>query len=235
MAKDLTETLPLSQKKPYKYNWNRKIKSLPITYAWAKYLARFIVKKRFKEVTYIGADNLPDEGGIIICANHVSGFDPITIMNGFNCRRQFYFMAKQEFFQAFYTRALMLRFNAFPVSRGKADRDSIRYCQRIVENGFGLMVFAQGTRDKEGKRPSGFLPGGALIARECKADVLPVSVHKFQEPGEEKATMIVRYGEVIPYSELGFTEGTRKAKELRAATSLIENEVASLWDLDDHE
>lgn len=233
MAKDLTETLPLSSKKPYHYNWDRPVKGHPIIYTWAPPVANWVVNKRFKHVYYYGAGNIPDDGGFIICANHVTGFDPIVVMNGFHCRRQCYFMAKQEFFQAFYMKYVMLTFGAFPVNRGRADRDSIRYCQKIIDNGYGLMIFAQGHRDKEGKRPTGFMPGAALIARECKSDVVPVSIHKFQEPGEKKMSLVVRYGKIIPYEELGFTEGSRKAKELRSATSLIENRVAEQWDLDD--
>lgn len=235
MAKDLTESLPFSSKKPYHFDWDQDIKNRKIIYWWAPTVADWVVRMRFKKVTYYGAENIPETGGFIICANHVTGFDPIVLMNGFHCRRQCYFMAKQEFFQAPYMRWVMLTFGAFPVNRGRADRDSIRFCQKIIQNGYGLMIFAQGHRDKEGKRPTGFMPGASLIARECKANVIPVSVHKFQKPGEKKASLVVRYGKLIPYSELGFTEGSRKARELRSATAFIENQVASQWDLDDHE
>lgn len=149
--------LPLSRKKPYVFNWDRPIKRHPITYMWSIPVADHIVlKSRFEDRVYTGADNVPKEGGFLLCSNHVNGFDPITITVGFRGRREMYFMAKEEFYQAFYTRWALNIWNGFPVNRGKADRDSINYAVRVLKAGFGLLVFPQGTRDLLGERPSGF-------------------------------------------------------------------------------
>ncbi len=227
-----SKRLPFQDDKEYHHNWNKEIKKHPITWKVSFPLAKLILNKRFNKVTYINPENVPKDGPFILCANHVNGFDPITIAYGTGGKREMYFMAKEEFYHTFYTRWALNVWNGIPVSRGTADRDCIEFCKRVINKGFGLVVFPQGTRDKEGKRPYGFKAGSAMIARECHAPVVPVSVHKFQAPGEKKATLVVRYGEVIPYEELGFTEGSRKSKELRKATALIEDRVAELWDED---
>ncbi|MDD5887813.1 MAG: lysophospholipid acyltransferase family protein [Oscillospiraceae bacterium] len=233
-AAPVKKPLPLSRKKPYVFNWDRPIKRHPITYMWSIPVADHIVlKSRFEDRVYTGADNVPKEGGFLLCSNHVNGFDPITITVGFRGRREMYFMAKEEFYQAFYTRWALNIWNGFPVNRGKADRDSINYAVRVLKAGFGLLVFPQGTRDLLGERPSGFKHGAAVIAREAGVPVLPTAVYKIQEPGHKKATIHVRYGKPITNKELGFSEGRRKAKEVRAATQLIQERVAQLWDLED--
>ena len=168
-------------------------------------------------------------------SNHVKGTDPIAVAYGFRGNPECYFMAKEEFFHAFYTRWALNIWNGFPVSRGSADRDAMKYAQRIMEGNYGLVIFPQGTRDRENKRPADFKAGAAMVARECKVPVVPVSIRLFpvQKKNKEKLRCVVRYGTPIPYEDLGFTEGSRKSKELRAATQIIEDTIASLWDQGD--
>ena len=96
------------------------------------------------------------------------------------------------------------------------------------------MIFPQGTRDKEHGRPEpeSAKAGIALIAREAKSDVLPVSIHRESSNSVKRAKLVIRFGEVIPFEELGFTEGETKSRELRTATKLIMERIGELWDKD---
>ena len=198
-----------------------------------------VICKIFNVATYgvlgmevIGEENIPEKGPFLVVCNHASNFDPLLLGTAMR-HHLIHFMAKEEFYQAFYTRWALNIWNGFPVNRGKADRDSINYAVRVLKAGFGLLVFPQGTRDLLGERPSGFKHGAAVIAREAGVPVLPTAVYKIQEPGHKKATIHVRYGKPTTNKELGFSEGCRKAKEVRAATQLIQERVAQLWDLED--
>ena len=234
MSSTKVKKIPLYSEKPYDYDWNRKLKNHPQTYENLMWLAHFLLKREFKDVQYYGLENVPMDGGFILAANHANGFDPITITTGFGSRRQMWFMSKEEFFHAFYIRWLLLFFNGFPVKRGEADRESLNFAIRVLEEGYGLVIFPQGTRDRQRKRPEpeSASSGVALIAREAKVPVLPVSVHLSSDLNDSHPKCIIRYVELIPYEELGFTEGKRRSKEVKAATNLIMTKIGELWDKD---
>src|SRR5436305_12597454 len=69
----------------------------------------------------IGREHLPNQGPVIVAANHRSFLDPFVIAT--MARRPLYYVAKKELFahrlQAWVLNAL----GAFPVDRGAADRD----------------------------------------------------------------------------------------------------------------
>ena len=44
-----------------------------------------------------GKENIPAEGGIILCSNHISLLDPVFII--LTSKRRVYFMAKNELFK----------------------------------------------------------------------------------------------------------------------------------------
>ena len=44
----------------------------------------------------IGKENLPSEGGVLLCTNHIHNFDPIVV--GITSPRPIHFMAKEELF-----------------------------------------------------------------------------------------------------------------------------------------
>ena len=104
---------------------------------------------------------------------------------------------------------------------------AIDFSEEIIKNGWVLGIFPEGTRSKDFK-PARGKSGIALIAKQTKADVLPVSIYTDEE--YKKGTKLtVRFGNVIKNEELGFTE-ERSAKELRNATKRIMGDITALWE-----
>ncbi|MBQ0136091.1 MAG: 1-acyl-sn-glycerol-3-phosphate acyltransferase [Oscillospiraceae bacterium] len=233
------DRLKFYSEKEYNFNWDKPLKEKPLTYKIFYPIAKLVCNYKF-DVEYHGTENLPKNGGFMMACNHVAGLDPIAIMyvtyREHNARTLF-FMAKEEFFHVFYVKLPLLFFGGFPVKRGTSDRKSLDYSIRIIKEGFGLLVFPEGTRNKERTRPSVDAKAGvALIAREAKADVLPVSIH--MEPRKEKYNgkggkpkYIIRFGEVIKYEDLGLGDKP-KSKELKSATKLIMEKICEEWDKD---
>lgn len=225
--------LPFYNDKPYEYDYNRKLKPKRITYKLLMPVGRILLEHiAFDKVECYGLENVPKNGGFIVASNHVSGFDPITITYCLQGKKQLFFMAKEEFFHTFYTKYPLLILNGFPVKRGTADRSAINFAIRILKSGFNLCIFPQGTRDKQQNRPEKGKSGVALIAREAKTDILPTSIYLERLPGKKKAKVIVRFGQMIPYSALGFTDDAAKSRELKNATKLIMSSIGELWDKD---
>ncbi len=188
-------------------------------------LANTVVKIKYK-VEYIGVENIPQNGGFIMAANHITAIDPIIIAVG--CKKPMHFMAKEELFKNKLIGAFLAGLNAFPVDRTKFDYKSVNYAVEIVKSGNVLGIFPEGTRspDFTPKKGKG---GVCYIAKECKCDVLPVSIYTSDE-AKSGTKLTVRYGKPIKYEDLQFDPDSKKMKDLRHAAKLIMEEITKLWE-----
>lgn len=180
---------------------------------------------RYK-VTYIGRENIPQDGGFIIACNHQSGVDPIILGRG--VKRTIHFMAKEELFENEALGIFIKHLNAFPVRRGQGDTTAVEFAEDIVRNGYVLGIFPEGTRSKDFK-PARGKSGTALIAKMTGADVLPVSIYT-SDRYKKGTRLTVRFGKLIKNEEFCFTEEPHSTKELKDATKRIMGDITSLWE-----
>jgi 1-acyl-sn-glycerol-3-phosphate acyltransferase len=130
----------------------------------------FLVYFRMKR---IGMEHVPGKGALIIASNHRSFLDPWVI--GMMLRRPVYYVAKAELFHHRFIAWLLSSFGAFPVDRGRGDRDAMDAARRILERGDVLVIFPEGTRT----RPGALGPpkrGVGRLALETGAPVVPVAL-----------------------------------------------------------
>ena len=112
--------------------------------------ARLVFRMR-----YVGRENIPEKGRLIVCCNHRSVIDPYLVAVPF--RRQVRYMAKSELFEDHGRLAawFLRKMGAFPVRRDKGDAESIRKAAELLEEGgvLGLSlihIFLQVARRKLG-------------------------------------------------------------------------------------
>ncbi len=175
---------------------------------------------------YIGRENVPKTGSLIIASNHRNSYDPGLIVAA--RVRKIHYMAKLELFNINKLVSWMLRhLNAFPISRGNSDQRSLNYAIRLVNEGKVLGIFPEGTRSKD---PDGkMLPpkaGVALIAKATHADVLPACIY-FEGKSKFRKKITVRFGEVIPYEELGLSDESGMS-EIKEASRLVMSKIGEL-------
>lgn len=183
-----------------------------------------IINKLY-DVEYVGTENIPAEGGFIIASNHVKAIDPVFIALGVK-DRQIHFMGKKELFEKPVIRSILKKANGFPIVRGGADKEALDYAERVVKEGKILGIFPEGTRSKDYK-PARAKSGIGLIAKEAKADILPVSIYN-RDNMKKGTKLTIRFGELIPYEKLGFTEeGSRE--EVKACAKFVMSEIVKLW------
>jgi 1-acyl-sn-glycerol-3-phosphate acyltransferase len=151
-----------------------------------------------------GAENMPAQGPVILCANHRSNIDPVLL--GIVLDRSLFFMAKVSLFKVPILNKLIRALGAFPVNRGVGDRDAINKAISIVKNGDVLAMFPEGHRQKKDGEPQRFQSGAARIANQTEALILPAAIICKGRVGLFNRKL-VKIGKPMTASELGFTDG----------------------------
>ena len=183
-------------------------------YVFCRGLLRLIFAFLYR-LEAVGRDNVPSEVGVLLCANHISMMDPITV--GIKLKRQVKYMAKAELFSIPVFGPLLLQLGAFPVKRGGVSKEAIRMSINILKQGEMMGIFPEGTRNST----SGIAKkGAASFALRSQATVIPVAIF-----GEYKLfrKMKVVYGAPVDLSE--FMEESSSGDHLEAATEVIMSRI----------
>ncbi len=125
-------------------------------------------------IRFVGRDNIPVDGPVLIVSNHASYLDPICLGLA-SSKRQIHFMARDDLFRIPALKQILPRVNSFPVKRDSSDRKALKEALKRLKADEVVGVFPQGTRVKEGELGAGEL-GSALIALKSGAYVLPTAV-----------------------------------------------------------
>lgn len=128
----------------------------------------------FYKYKVIGEENIPDEGNIIIAANHKSNLDPIFLASAIR-NREVAAIAKKELFKIKPLGFILNKLNVIPINREKPDVSTIKNILRSIKDGYVLGIFPEGTRIKEpgfGKAKAGL----SVFAIKGKAQVVPISI-----------------------------------------------------------
>ncbi len=170
-------------------------------------------------VECIGRENLKKvrTSGCIIAPNHVSAIDPVfVVITRFWGRRMVVF-AKKELFEINVLLTWFFRWMGALCVRGtREELDVIDQTVEACRNGGTLLIFPEGTREKEGKllQPKS---GLFVIAAQAAVDVVPVRILYDTPDGRMKLFCKVKvvYGEPMPAAQFAM-ESRRDLKTLRA-------------------
>ena len=175
-------------------------------------------------VECIGRENLKKvrTNGCIIAPNHVSAIDPVfVVITRFWGRRMVVF-AKKELFEINVLLTWFFRWMGALCVRGtREELDVIDQTVEACRNGGTLLIFPEGTREKEGKllQPKS---GLFVIAAQAAVDVVPVRILYDTPDGRMKLFCKVKvvYGEPMPAAQFAM-ESRRDLKTLRANKQAI--------------
>lgn len=140
------------------------------------YVSRVIVRVLLSIIAHrqvIGKENIPQGGPLIIVANHLSLVDPPLL--GASIDRKTMFMAKKELFHYRVVRHFVRSFGAFPVHRGRLDKQGLRQAYQVLDNGLALVMFPEGMRSRNGQLRNAF-SGAAMIACHTGTPILPIGI-----------------------------------------------------------
>jgi 1-acyl-sn-glycerol-3-phosphate acyltransferase len=143
---------------------------------WFYYVSRVIVRMLLFLLTRYrveGRENIPEQGSLLVVANHLSLADPPLL--SLTLGRKTIFMAKKQLFRFRVIGYLIRSFGGFPVNRGQLDRQALRQAHQVLADGLALVMFPEGMRSRNGQLRPAF-PGAALIASRSGAPILPVGI-----------------------------------------------------------
>lgn len=170
-------------------------------------------------VECVGRENLKkvQTGGCILAPNHVSAIDPVfVVITRFWGKRMVVF-AKKELVEINALLTWFFRCMGALCVRGTRDElETIDKTVEVCKNGGTLLIFPEGTREKEGK----LLPpksGLFVIAAQAAVDVVPVRILYDTPDGKMRLFCKVKviYGEPMPAAQFAM-ESRRDLKTLRA-------------------
>lgn len=133
-----------------------------------------LCSKLYLRVKVEGAENLPATGPCLLLSTHASYLDPLLV--GSMVSRECHFLARTGVTYAPLIGAAFREFNTHAIRREGIDRDAIKTCAAVLEAGWPLILFPEGTRSPDGRveRPKwGF---GMIIEKVPKAPCIPVVI-----------------------------------------------------------
>ena len=161
----------------------------------------------------IGANNIPKKGALIICANHKHVMDQCPIL--ISTKRMVHYMAKKEYFDGKFAWFFKIS-GCIPVNRSIKDEKAKERAIRILNNGYAVGLFPEGTRNKTKETLLPFKYGAVSMAKKTDAYILPVGIsgeYKFRSKN-----LIVRIGKPFKITNM----------ELDEANELLKNKILEL-------
>ncbi|CAD2075711.1 lysophospholipid acyltransferase family protein [Phocicoccus pinnipedialis] len=185
-------------------------------YNIVKNIVKVFYRLRFK-INVIGAENVPNDGPVLLTSNHTSLYDP-PLVAAFT-KREMSFFAKSELFKYPMFGKFITNLNAIAVNRGKGDRAALKVSVDAVKNGKMLLIFPEGGRNLSGKLKP-LQEGASFIAMKSNAQIVPVAI-KGSYNRKEGITLI--YGKPIDVNAL--IEEGKKRKEI---TAILEERLRNM-------
>lgn len=172
-------------------------------------LLKFIVLRANKggnvKIEAHGVENIPKESGFMFFPNHHGLYDVLAILEA--CPKPFSVVAKKEVKNVPFLKQVFACMRAYML-----DRENVRQAMQViidvsneVKNGRNYLIFAEGTRSRNGNR-IGELKGGSFkAATKAKCPIVPVALIDSFKPFDtntiNKVTVQVHFLEPLCYDE----------------------------------
>ena len=167
-----------------------------------------------------GEENLPEKDGYILYPNHQGMFDALAIME--SDPHPISIVMKKEVKDIFFLKQVFAMVGAIPI-----DREDVRQSMQVilqvakeVSEGRNFIIFAEGTRSRNGNELLPFKGGSFKSAMRAKAPIVPVALIDSYVPFDRntirKTTVQVHFLKPICYEEYKNMKSTEIAEEVRS-------------------
>ena len=174
-------------------------------------IATFILGPIFKlyyNPRVIGRENIPKEGAIIVCGNHIHLMDQCVPI--LSTKRFLRYMAKKEYFDGPFSWFFKC-VGCIPVNRSIKDANAKEKAIEHLRNGGAIGIFPEGTRNRTKEFLLPFKFGAVSMAQKTNAKLVP-----FGTTGEYKfrsKNLTVRFGEPFEIGDMTLEEANKKLEK----------------------
>ena len=166
-----------------------------------------------------GDENIPEKDGFMFFPNHQGLYDVLAIMDV--CPRPFSVVAKKEVANIQFLKQVFACMKAYML-----DREDVRQAMQViidvaneVKKGRNYLIFAEGTRSKNGNHPGEFKGGSFKAATKAKCPIIPVALIDSFKPFDTNTispvTVQVHFLEPMLYEEYKDMKTTEISAEVK--------------------
>ena len=147
---------------------------------WRRFAASLVIPtmKVWTRRTWLGMENVPQSGGVIIVPNHVSHFDPLVVAYYvYSAGRWPRFLAKASLWRVPLLGGFLSKVQQIPVERGSVEAvKSLDVLVNAIDQGGAVIIYPEGTTTREPDLwPMRGKTGAARLALVTGAPVVPVA------------------------------------------------------------
>lgn len=207
-----------------------------VKYKHIQYIFKRAIKAGNINLEIYGIENIPNENGFLMYANHQGLFDIMAITASLD--KPWAAVVKKELYKIHFMKQILDCTKSIPI-----DREDIRQSMQViqataieVQKGRNYLIFPEGTRSKKGNQMLEFHSGSFKCAKKAKCSILPIalidSYKVLDQKGSRQVKVQIHYLEPIPYDEYKELNTIEIAKMVR---SRIEKKVCEkeYYDIED--
>jgi 1-acyl-sn-glycerol-3-phosphate acyltransferase len=166
-----TETLPAKKDAP------RASSIGPMLPQWTLEILRpmvGVVSRALWKVEFVGQENVPAEGGVIVAANHQTYIDPFWL--SLQIKRPIRYLAWSAAFNWPLVGKCLIWLGAWPLALEGSDPSAIRRSLQWLRDGGAVVIFPEGGRSSASGALERFKAGAVRLALEANVPILPVTI-----------------------------------------------------------
>ena len=174
-------------------------------YRHIQYILQRAVKGGNIDLQVTGLENIPQENGFMLYANHQGMFDVLAIAA--TCNNPIGAVLKKELYNVPFLHQIAVCTKSFAMDREDV-RQSLTVIQNVIQEvkaGRNYLIFPEGTRSKLGNEMLEFHGGSFRCATKSKCPIVPIAlVDSFKVPdqkGSKPVTVQLHYLKPICYEE----------------------------------
>ena len=196
----------------------RKNFDLEKNYAFIKKVTKAANRAGRVTIESYGVENIPKENGFIFFPNHQGMFDVLAFLE--TMKRPFSLVFKQEVKDIILLKQIREALHYIPMDRSdmKQSMKVILEASNRVKAGENFLIFAEGTRSRNGNETLPFKAGAFKAATRAKAPIVPValldSYAPFDRSTTEPVTVQIHYMKPMYYEEYAGMKTTEIALEV---------------------
>ncbi|NLO10002.1 MAG: 1-acyl-sn-glycerol-3-phosphate acyltransferase [Clostridiales bacterium] len=187
-------------------------------YAFLHKIVPIVIRRGRIKIHVTGLENLPSESGYVMFPNHQGLFDALAFIQ--THERPLVTVMKKEVKNTFLLKQVITMLQAEVI-----DRDDIRQSMQVIMNmtrrvkaGENFIIFAEGTRSRQGNSLLEFKGGSFKSAMNAKSPVVPValidSYKAFDTGSISRLTVQIHYLKPLYYEDYKGMKSTELANKV---------------------